>query len=137
MNTPRMLRPLVAVVVAALMATTLAVTAATTPAGAEPAGAPAAASVTGAQLVDACTLVPDSIPGVFDFTPACLVHDECYGARSTSRLACDVRFLDLMKASCDDARVTLERNRDRCLNLAGIYFYGVRLFGGFFWNDVN
>lgn len=132
------LRPLVTLLVAALLATALAVTVTAAPAGATDTAAPAATLVQDhARPVDACTVVPDAIPGVFQFTPACLVHDECYGTQSLSRLGCDLQFLDDMKASCDDVRWTLPQNRDRCLKIAGVYFYGVRLLGGFFWTDVT
>ena len=80
----------------------------------------------------ACTGVPDTLPGIFDFTEACEAHDVCYAAGG-DRLACDVEFRedlgDLCRAQHPDV---FDVRRYACLGFADLYFFGVRLFGGFF-----
>lgn len=85
---------------------------------------------------DGCSVVPDVVPGLFQFTHACQHHDGCYGARTSSRLGCDVRFLFDLRMSCYTVWTTPE-NRPECLRLANIYFLGVRVFGGPAWDDVS
>jgi hypothetical protein len=78
-----------------------------------------------------CTGVPDAIPGVFDFTAACLQHDRCYAA-GVNRLACDVAFRQALIASCLSQHPdAYDPRRYTCLALAELYYGGVRLFGGF------
>ena len=78
---------------------------------------------------DFCTLVPDS-PFGFSFGAICAIHDDNYGPNSTvSRSTADQLFYDGMRNTCD-----VEYGGSALCNLmAGIYFIGVRLFGGFFY----
>jgi hypothetical protein len=93
--------------------------------------APAGAQETG--LFDdggACTAVPDELPGIFDFTEACVRHDACY-AVGADRLACDLSFRQDMVELCHVQHPdALDLGRLVCLTFAELYFLGVRLFGG-------
>jgi len=81
----------------------------------------------------ACTAVPDTLPGIFDFTEACEEHDACY-AEGEDRLACDLEFRsDLLSACAAQHPATLDARRLLCVTFAELYFIGVRLFGGFFF----
>ena len=81
----------------------------------------------------ACTGVPDTLPGIFDFTEACEEHDVCYAA-GVDRLACDVEFREDLVAACVTQHPdALDARRYLCLTFAELYFIGVRLFGGFFF----
>ena len=91
-----------------------------------------------ATLIDAfpdggnCTGVPDAVPGIFDFTDACAVHDVCY-ASGQPQLACDEAFRQQMVAACAaDFPSALDARRYLCLTFAQLYYFGVRLFGQFF-----
>jgi hypothetical protein len=79
-----------------------------------------------------CTGVPDTIPGIFDFTEACAAHDECYAAGEQTRLACDLAFRQDMIAACQVQHPSpLDARRYACLAFAELYFNGVRVFGQF------
>ena len=78
----------------------------------------------------ACTLVPDQIPGLLDFTAACVRHDACYAA-GVDRLACDRTFrLDMIGLCQAQHPEALDPARLICITFAELYFLGVRLFGG-------
>lgn len=80
-----------------------------------------------------CTGVPDTLPGIFDFTAACQAHDACYAA-GVDRLACDQAFREAMVVSCQVQHPeALDFTRYLCLAFAELYYLGVRLFGGFFF----
>ena len=80
-----------------------------------------------------CTGVPNSVPGVFDFTAACANHDACYAAGS-DRQACDVAFREEMITACDTQHPEVyDPRRYTCLSFAELYYIGVRIFGGFFF----
>ncbi len=111
----------------AMMATALGVIAATE-----------VASAHGANQ-NGCTAVPDSGPG-FDFHNACDSHDLCYtfkpyGDTSAGRKACDDRFLNDMRSSCNRmwSRWYQGPIRAYCKSLAYTYYTGVRAAGGFYW----
>ena len=92
---------------------------------------PAAAAPNG------CTAVPDSGYG-FDFNASCNDHDNCYefqwyGSSANGRKSCDVRFLNNMRAHCDTR--SSWGQRVACRSVAYTYYYGVRAFGGFFFNQ--
>ena len=79
-----------------------------------------------------CTGVPDTIPGIFDFTDACAAHDACY-ASGEAQLPCDDAFRDDMVAECvADFPSAVDPRRHLCLTFAQLYYFGVRLFGQFF-----
>ena len=103
-----------------------------TPAGAEE----AVTSTTQMVAIDdgePCTGVPDSVPGIYDFSAACVDHDACYG-QGVDRLACDVQFRQDLLASCVALHpAALAPGRLLCTVFAELYFAGVRLFGGFFF----
>lgn len=110
-----------------------------TPAGAQeaPAGEVDVAAFTGTFPIPGddggtCTGVPDTIPGIFDFTDACAAHDECYAAGAQSRLACDLAFREDMIAACQVQHPDVfNPRRYACLSFAELYFTGVRIFGQF------
>ena len=80
-----------------------------------------------------CTGVPNSVPGVFNFTAQCAQHDACYVAGG-DRLACDTTFRQAMVSACTAQHPDLaDPRRYLCLTFAELYFLGVRLFGGFFF----
>ncbi len=90
---------------------------------------PAAAAPNG------CTGVPDSGYG-FNFNASCNDHDNCYafkyfGDSASGRQACDVRFLNNMKAHCNTRSSWGQRTF--CRGVAYTYYYGVRALGGFFF----
>ena len=91
----------------------------------------AAAEQASEDPTDSCNFVPDSF-GLADFTDACDIHDECYSS-AQDRLACDVALLRGLLAACQDAYPAGSSSRLTCYTVAGIYFVGVRLFGGFFY----
>ena len=78
--------------------------------------------------------VPDSGAN-FDFTAACVVHDECYGAGGdeAARNACDTAFLTAMQESCDAMWPTSPLRHRICLGVAKTYYLGVHLFGWLFF----
>ncbi len=100
-------------------------------------GAGVSASVSSLPLVDEggyCTGVPDSIPGIFDFTAACAAHDACYGSGQQTRAQCDDRFRQDMNAACVTQHPSaLDPGRYACLFFAQLYYAGVVLFGQFFF----
>ncbi|HEX6596363.1 MAG TPA: phospholipase A2 [Acidimicrobiales bacterium] len=78
----------------------------------------------------ACTAVPDELPGIFDFTDACVRHDACY-ALGADRLACDTAFRqDMLQLCVAQHPEALDVGRLVCFTFAELYFLGVRLFGG-------
>ena len=80
---------------------------------------------------DACNFVPDTF-GDADFSDACRAHDVCYSPGSPiDRMQCDLLFLQALTAECAEAYQFDFACRLICNALAGIYFLGVRLFGGF------
>ncbi|HVL05076.1 MAG TPA: phospholipase A2 [Acidimicrobiales bacterium] len=80
-----------------------------------------------------CTGVPDTIPGIFDFTTACAGHDLCYAGGQQTQAQCDDRFLQDMSALCLAQHPgTLNPVRLVCLTFAHLYYAGVSLFGRFF-----
>ena len=84
---------------------------------------------------DGCTKVPNTVPGVFNFTHACQHHDGCYVRRfSSSRSTCDSWFLNDMNASCRTSS-TLSLNRSRCYAVANVYYLGVRACGDYSWRN--
>lgn len=124
-----------------LLCTVLAVAALAVPA------APAGAQDAAAEDVDVatqiapfpddggtCTGVPDTIPGIFDFTDACAAHDECYASGGQTQAQCDESLRQDMVATCAVQHPSaLDAGRYLCLTFAQLYFFGVRLFGGFFF----
>jgi hypothetical protein len=110
---------------------------ATGPAPAAP--APAAPAAPAAMFDDggACTAVPDQLPGIFDFTDACVRHDICY-ALGADRLACDLAFRQDMVELCHVQHPhPLDLGRVVCLTFAELYFLGVRLFGGLAFQELR
>ena len=78
--------------------------------------------------------VPDS-GRLFDFTEACLGHDDCYGLGGTEsdRRACDNAFLADMQASCDQMWPGQFFKRRACYSVATTYYLGARLGGWAFF----
>ncbi|MEM7337732.1 MAG: phospholipase A2 [Actinomycetota bacterium] len=100
-------------------------------------------AVAGAQEqepgVDGCTAVPDS-GRLFDFTESCNGHDRCYrdrpyGNSSDARKQCDDEFYGAMVDSCATTWPDSRFRRSLCEGVAGVYWTGVRLFGGFGWSQ--
>ena len=82
----------------------------------------------------------NTVPGVFDFTHACIHHDGCYTgfprdgrpAYWVSRLQCDSWFLGDLQASCrwqhgTDLNATWAGRQ--CATWASVYHRAVRTFG--------
>ncbi len=81
-----------------------------------------------------CTGVPDTIPGIFDFTEACASHDACYASGDQTQAECDEAFrADLVGACLAQHPSALDPARYACLTFAQLYYAGVRLFGQFFF----
>lgn len=85
---------------------------------------------------DGCSLVPDRFDGCA-FTPACDGHDLCYSDCDMSRRDCDRRFLDDLRAACEECsrRRPFPGDRARrrwlrrCRRRARVYYRGVRVLG--------
>ena len=80
--------------------------------------------------------VPDTGPA-FDFTEACMHHDQCYaeGGGPLDRLQCDNQFLSEMNAWCESAWNRFDSRLWRCKLVAATYYTGVRLGGWlYFYN---
>lgn len=83
---------------------------------------------------DSCTAVPDSF-GSADFTPACAIHDQCYSPGSSiDRAECDLQLLLNLRRACYQAYATRPAQLLTCYTVAAIYYIGVRLFGGYFYD---
>ncbi|MGH9225807.1 MAG: hypothetical protein ACRD2W_18935 [Acidimicrobiales bacterium] len=85
------------------------------------------------EILDAdgepCSAVPNSIPGIFDFSPACAAHDRCY-VRGGENSACDSQFLTDMLALCAAQHPqALDPTRYLCQAFALLYYGGVVIFG--------
>jgi hypothetical protein len=91
-----------------------------------------------------CTIVPDwnspleaAVGDFWNFHNACNQHDLCYrdrwyqGAAADPRAACDLMFYNAMARSCPWF------NWARCTARAEVYYRGVRLFGGWFYNHSD
>jgi len=78
--------------------------------------------------VDGCSHVPDSIPGVFDFTEACNGHDLCYEYHLDSKTDCDISFFSAMLSHCY-SRHDGGFFEDLCEDYATLYFLGVYYLG--------
>jgi hypothetical protein len=73
-------------------------------------------------------LVPDR-PFGFDFTPACNVHDICYGTCGTTQKSCDDQFISDMYDICV-REASSDINANLCmLIIANIYVIAVRNLG--------
>jgi len=80
---------------------------------------------------DGCTLVPEAPSGV-DFHDSCVAHDLCYFLHNTTRAACDAALYNSLKQDCGSA--TSVKQYTSCRAWAALYYAGVRLFGGYYWN---
>lgn len=80
------------------------------------------------------SLVPDSLLGL-DIKDACRVHDWMYhhGKTKEQRKEADIVFLDNMKGLINKSKSSSPLKFLRG-GLAKIYYLGVRIFGGFFFN---
>jgi len=81
---------------------------------------------------DQCTLSPDTLPGLHDFSYACYAHDLCwqngsFGGRPMTIGACNDEFRRRMRDHCD-RRNTGARER-ACFAVADIYFAAVSAAG--------
>ena len=86
---------------------------------------------------DSCTAVPDSF-GSANFTRACAIHDQCYGPESsTDRAQCDLQLLGYLRLACYQAYATRPAQLLTCYTVAAIYYIGVRLFGGYFYDGTG
>ncbi len=71
-------------------------------------------------------LVPDRIPGVFDFALPCQRHDNCYCQCGVDKAICDQTFLMDLKDECSQRPWYA---RGECWNFAHLYYWAVRTFG--------
>jgi hypothetical protein len=81
---------------------------------------------------DQCTLSPDTIAGLYDFSYACYAHDLCwqngsFGGRPMTVAACNDEFRRRMRDHCD-RRHTGARER-ACFGIADIYYAAVSVAG--------
>jgi RHS repeat-associated protein len=78
---------------------------------------------------DYCTLSPDRIDGI-DISQACLAHDLCYSASSsTDRRVCDEQLASDIYLQCEYQR----GSRLQCLSISGSYYRVVRAVGFLFY----
>ncbi len=78
---------------------------------------------------DGCTKVPDSYFGA-NFRPACDKHDKCYSRNSsTDRKVCDQQLLRNLVKACKDKFGKFNPLRYSCVDMAGVYYAGVRNLG--------
>jgi hypothetical protein len=80
---------------------------------------------------DGCTLVPEAPSGV-DFHDSCVAHDLCYFTHTGTRAACDAALYNNLKQDCAGALSV--KQYTSCRAWATLYYAGVRLFGGYYWN---
>lgn len=79
--------------------------------------------------VNGCTGVPDS-PFGFEYAPSCNNHDMNYSDTTTmSRAEADAQFRTDMLNTCD----TKYDGSLLCKVTANVYYVGVRILGGFFY----
>ena len=91
------------------------------------------------DVVNQCSLSPDIFPR------SCNSHDVCYQTAGVSRAQCDSEFLENMLAERPDIQDLVNtpppiNGGNLVLPLidpAILYFYAVRLFGGFFHSEDN
>lgn len=76
-----------------------------------------------------CTVVPDSVRGLFYFNHACDHHDGCYGNHWEWRSTCDARFWWNMEASCVYNWSWWNPARAGCRVVRDTYYSGVRALG--------
>jgi len=74
-------------------------------------------------------LVPDGLPGTYNFRTPCDHHDVCYGTWGSNKGACDSRFYTEMRATCG-ARLS-------CQRWAAAYYTAVATFGGGAFNNAQ
>lgn len=77
-----------------------------------------------------CNYVPDRYKH-FDFSDACMTHDQCYLTHAKSRYYCDKDFYANMRKVCS----TLSDGKKRCTVAAYAYYRGVRAFGAPIYNQ--
>ena len=76
-----------------------------------------------------CTAIPNQIPGIFDFSSACVGHDACYVFAGDNR-TCDLAFRNDMLALCAAQHPDVfDPARYLCQTVAFIYYTGVVIFG--------
>ncbi|MBC9958059.1 phospholipase A2 [Yimella sp. cx-51] len=74
-------------------------------------------------------LVPENPPGGANFHYACVRHDACYSAGSTtSRATCDSAFRNRMYNAC-----TAAGKGATCKRIADVYYWAVRGAGRFYY----
>lgn len=83
----------------------------------------------GQWATNGCTVVPDSVPGVFYFEHACDHHDGCYGGHWSWRSGCDGEFWWNMEASCVYNWSWWNPARAACRTVRNTYYTGVRALG--------
>lgn len=81
---------------------------------------------------DQCTLSPDKLPGLYDFSYACYAHDLCWqngsiGGRPMTIGACNDEFRRRMRDHCD--RRNIGARERACFAVADIYFAAVSAAG--------
>jgi hypothetical protein len=99
--------------------------------------AASAADVPPGFTSDGCTLVPEAPSGV-SFHDACVAHDLCYFLQQ-GRSACDSALYTDMKQACNEALAhgASAKVYASCRTWAAVYYTGVRLFGGYFYNSTG
>lgn len=65
--------------------------------------------------------IPDSIPGGYNFKPACDAHDVCYGSARLEKRQCDANFSDSLTNVCNGSSY--------CQKVADEYVKAVRDYG--------
>lgn len=81
--------------------------------------------------------VPDAVPGVFDFTSACNIHDICYDTCNNDKLECDQLFHELMLLHCRSTHSPLDPTLRYCLQAADLYYAGVVVGAGSAYRDAQ
>jgi RHS repeat-associated protein len=71
-------------------------------------------------------IVADFIPGVYNFSSACSIHDRCYGTLGKTKEACDNAFLANMLSGCSN---------DVCRWAAELYHGAVIAYGDQAYKD--
>ena len=73
-------------------------------------------------------------PSGVSFLKACNHHDGCYGVPLAPRDVCDAVFYSEMVQACN---AQWWNNYFACRSWAVLYYTGVRLLGGFFYNSTS
>ncbi|CAF2795794.1 unnamed protein product [Rotaria sp. Silwood2] len=84
----------------------------------------------------AFNFIVEPIGNLYKFTPACNMHDECYGTCDTLRASCDNTLLSNMLSACLSNILNPLQPPD-CFSWAAIFYVAVKGLGSGFFRDAQ